>query len=81
MNIFIDEVDSLEVINDIRESIKSEIKNRNETIARVAVLAGVSYGSLSRFLNGKNQKIWISTLCRIALALDMDVVIKPLKTK
>lgn len=81
MNIFIDEVDSLEVINDIRESIKSEIKKRNETIARVAVLAGVSYGSLSRFLNGKNQKIWISTLCRIALALDMDVVIKPLKTK
>ena len=65
----------------ITEEIKRLMKRERMSRYRLAIITGMSRARLTNFLNGKTTDIRLSTIERIAEALncDVDVILRPRK--
>ena len=52
--------------------LKIQLKTRNISIYKLSKLTGLDDGMLNRIINGKTTKPQITTIVKIAKALDLD---------
>lgn len=78
MNNQIQKIDTEEALFDIRLQIDNERKKQKMTRKTLAAKAGLNTATLRRFLNG-DKSLTMRSFTAIALALDLDVIIKPLR--
>ena len=52
--------------------LKNILSNRNISIYRLSKISGLDDGMLNRIINGKTTKPQITTIVKIAKALDLD---------
>lgn len=52
--------------------MKTQLKTRNICIYKLSQLTGLDDGMLNRIINGKTTKPQITTIVKIAKALDLD---------
>ena len=52
--------------------LKTQLKTRNISIYKLSKLTGLDDGMLNRIINGKTTKPQITTIVKIAKALDLD---------
>lgn len=63
----------MELSQAVKERIISLSKNKNITLHKLSLDAGISYSTLSSFMNGKCKTPNLSTILHICEGLDIDL--------
>ena len=65
---------------ELRKAVKDAIENSDLTQYRIALMAGISHGSMSQFLSG-NRSLSLSVASKLATALGFELVQKEQERK